>query len=314
MRTNEKTPKTEQTLTIEKITPAIAERYLATMKNNRSVVANLVDRYTAEMSAGQWKVTGESIKFNTRGELIDGQHRLLACIRSGITIEVDVRRGILPEAFMNIDTGGRRTPGHLLQVAGFNYTNNIASTIRQACSLLEIDAKEVAPSSLGKKRIAPCLLLEWAEEHQEELTVAIRATSGRDARVVCAPPGLFAALYFLFAQHNPQGTKEFFEALIQGIGFETDSNDPVYMLRKSILALKASKAKRGHHYLAAIVIKAWNAFQNRESIYQLKYVEGSEEWPEINRRTVRASADQAKPRRRSSLREARQAFEARQQG
>lgn len=294
----------------EKITPAVAEKYLATMTRNRKLRGRLVERYADAMRANLWKLTGEPIKFNTKGELIDGQHRLSAVILSGKTIECDVRRQLHPSVFMDLDTGGVRSPGDLLQVAGFNYTSHVASAIRQANSILEVESGVIKATSMGKKRVPPSILLEWAEEHQDELTEAIKMTITTDARVVCGPPSLFAALFFLFAQYNRKAAREFFGILIDGIGFEHDTHDPVYMLRKQLLAFKGNKnIKRPSYYKAALVIKAWNAFQMRDTIQQLKYSDG-EAWPEISRRRGRVSEDVAKKNRGKQARRRRQLKEA----
>jgi len=280
------------------------------MKHNRKLRRRLWERYADAMRANQWKLTGEPIKFNTKGELIDGQHRLTAIVESGKTIECDVRRNLHPEVFMALDTGGIRSPGDLLQIAGFNYTTNIASAIRQASSILEVESGITKPQSMGKKKIAPAVLLEWAEEHQEELLEAVRETMSKDAKVVCSPPSLHAALYFLFAQYNRKATREFYTALTTGLGFEHDAHDPIYMLRKQLLAFQGNKnIKRPSYYKAALVIKAWNAYQNRDTIQQLKYSEG-EAWPEISRRRGRVSEDVAKNTRGKQARRRRQLTEA----
>jgi len=294
----------------EKITPKMAQKYLDTQTRNRKVRRRTVERYADAMLAGQWKLTGEPIKFNTKGELIDGQHRLTAVTECGKTIEFDVRRQLHPSVFMELDTGAVRSPGDLLTVAGYDYTANVASAIRQASSILEVESGVIKPSSMGKKRVAPSILLEWCEEHQDELKEAIKACISKDAKVVCGPPSLFSALYFLFAQYNRKAAREFFTTLIEGIGFEHDNHDPVYMLRKQLLAFRSNKnVRRAAYYKAALVIKAWNAFQNRDTIQQLKYSDG-EAWPEISRRRGRVSEDVAKKTRGKQASRRRQLKEA----
>ncbi len=43
--------------------------------------------YANAMKSGEWKYNGESIKVCTDGSLLDGQHRLEACIESGVTFD-----------------------------------------------------------------------------------------------------------------------------------------------------------------------------------------------------------------------------------
>jgi len=289
---------------VELIGPELAQKYLDKCVRNRRVRKKLVERFAAAMKANHWKLTGESIKFNTKGELIDGQHRLRAIVESGKSIEIVVHRNVPDEAFMELDTGGMRSPGDLLKVAGYDYTHGVASAIRNVLSIYEIEAETVTPSSLAKKRVEPETLLEWAQTHGEALTDAVRLTMTREMKAICGPPALFAALYFIFSQANHKAAEEFFTILVEGLGFEHGRQDPVYQLRKNLLLIKDQKHKRRpNFYKAAITIKAWNAYQDRETIATLRYAE-SEGWPEINRRRSRLAERQAKKRRRRRSREA----------
>lgn len=291
----------------EMITPKIAERYLEALpEGQRRLRKAVVDRYAAAMKAGRWKLTGEAIKFDTHGNLIDGQHRLRAAVQSGATIKCEVQRNVPDDAFMELDTGATRSPGDLLKIAGYKYTNSVAAIIRHLTSIYEIEAGKYAPSSMAKRKCPPETLLEYAEAHGEALVEASKATLNKDAKQVCSPPALFGALYFVFAEYNRKGAKLFFQLLIHGMdeegnGFEHGRRDPVYQLRRFLLDLKTSKHKRRpNFYKAAMVIKAWNAFQERESVGTLRYSE-NEGWPEINRRRsrIRESVAKARDKKRS---------------
>jgi hypothetical protein len=291
------------TAKVETIGPAKAQKYLDLMGRNRKKRGRLKQRYIDAMKAGQWKLTGEAIQFNTKGELINGQHRLEAVIESGKSIEILVCRGVPDEAFMELDTGGTRTPGDLLTVAGYDYTNGVASCIRHVTSLYEIEGEQLRPSSFARKRVDPSTLLEYAEDHSVALVDAVKKTMSKHARTVCGPPAMFAALYFVFAEHNKKAADEFFDALIDGIGFEHGKADPVYQLHRLLLQFKQEKhRRRPNFYKAAITIKAWNAFQNRDTIASLRFSE-NEGWPEINRRKTRMPESVAKTRDKKRARE-----------
>ena len=57
-------------------------------------MAKTVNEYIAQMRKGLWVLNGETVCFDANGALMDGHHRLLAIIESGITIEVLVVRGV----------------------------------------------------------------------------------------------------------------------------------------------------------------------------------------------------------------------------
>jgi hypothetical protein len=289
------------TARVETIGPKKAKKYLDTMGRNRRKRGRLKERYKEAMAGGQWKLTGESIKFNTKGELIDGQHRLEAVIETGKEIQILVCRNVPDEAFMELDTGGVRTPGDLLTVAGYDYTSGVASAIRNLTSIYEIEAGKIKGGSLGRRRVDPETLLEYAEEHSDDLVAAVKKTMSTEAKVVCGPPSLFAALYFIFAEHNKKAADEFFDSLIDGTNLQ--KHRPVYELRRLLLQFAADKhKKRPAFYKAAITIKAWNAFQNRMEVRSLRYSE-NEEWPEIERRKSRVTPEVAKKRAKKAARD-----------
>lgn len=293
------------TAKVERIGPKKAREYLDLMPRNRRQRGRVKDRYIKAMTKGQWKLTGEAIKFNTRGELIDGQHRLEAIIAANKEVEILVCRNIPPEAFMELDTGAARSPGDLLTVAGYDYTNGVASAIRFITSIYKVEAGTVSPSSLARDRVDPETLLEYAEAYSESLVDAVRKTMTKQARTVCSPPAMFAALYYIFAEHNKKGADQFFDTLIDGLGYEQGRHDPIYQLRRMLEQFKASKhQRRPNFYKAAITIKAWNAFQNRSTISSLRFSE-NEGWPEINRRKTRVTESVAAKRRQKRERAAK---------
>lgn len=95
----------------ELITPETAERMLRRNYLNRRVNARAVDRYAARMKAGQWRESNDAICFDNRGNLINGQHRLMAVVKSGVSIRCDVKTGLDPECVYTIDTARTRSTG-----------------------------------------------------------------------------------------------------------------------------------------------------------------------------------------------------------
>ncbi len=93
------------------VTPAEAKRWLSTnIENNRIVRESKVDLYISDMRGGRWRNTGETIKFNPDGRLIDGQHRLQALVESGVAgVTMSIAFNVPDNALEVIDTGaGRR--------------------------------------------------------------------------------------------------------------------------------------------------------------------------------------------------------------
>lgn len=86
-------------LTIEEIDPAQAATMLLHNTRNRPMKPATVNTYAKVMSSGDWTFTGESISFDLRGRLVNGQHRLSAVVKSGVPITVVVVRGVPDSAW-----------------------------------------------------------------------------------------------------------------------------------------------------------------------------------------------------------------------
>ena len=127
------------TWNVERVTPAVAGRYLELTVGNRPARKSRVARYAADIANGDWRMTGEPIKFDSRGRLIDGHHRLNAVIAAGVPADFLVARGIDDDANVFIDTGLSRTLGDALHFDGQPTKNasNIAAAARCVYCLKE---------------------------------------------------------------------------------------------------------------------------------------------------------------------------------
>lgn len=80
------------------ITPQVAQMMLEHNTHNRNLTESRAQAYARDMASGNWRYTGEGIKFGPDGTLLDGQTRLRAIVLSGVTITMPVWRGIDPDA------------------------------------------------------------------------------------------------------------------------------------------------------------------------------------------------------------------------
>lgn len=69
-------------MTITIVTPDIAKQWLKQNTNNRKIKEAVVDAYAKDMLNGKWTINNDSITFDKNGILTNGQHRLMAVIKS----------------------------------------------------------------------------------------------------------------------------------------------------------------------------------------------------------------------------------------
>jgi len=94
---------------IETVTPEMAASYLANNEGNRNVRTMRVKELSGIIQRGEWMVTHQGIAFSRDGRLLDGQHRLLACIDANMPIKIMVTRNVDPQAFSVLDLHGKRS-------------------------------------------------------------------------------------------------------------------------------------------------------------------------------------------------------------
>lgn len=92
------------------IGPLLATSLLLKNTINRAISKVAVDQYARDMEAGNWKLTHQGILIGKDGVIIDGQHRLLAIVKSNTTQKMLVT---IDESFETpldapIDTGNKR--------------------------------------------------------------------------------------------------------------------------------------------------------------------------------------------------------------
>jgi hypothetical protein len=92
----------------EMITPPQARIWLdaAEGRNKRKLDVHHRDFLAGQMTAGEWREdAADPVRFNGDGLLVDGQHRISAILKSGVSLRMLVVRGLSSEAVEVIDCG-----------------------------------------------------------------------------------------------------------------------------------------------------------------------------------------------------------------
>lgn len=95
------------------------------------------------VAARAWLFTHQGIAFDTRGRMTDGQHRLTAQARSGVTLDWVVTTGLAPEAFDRTDIGDVRSAADLLSRRVPNLRNKSLCAASARAALLGLDGHTV---------------------------------------------------------------------------------------------------------------------------------------------------------------------------
>lgn len=215
------------------ITPKIAEAMLGYNTNNRSLRRHRVSALATEMTRKQWLATGEAIKFDVKGNLIDGQHRLEGCIAASATLKQQLVVTGLPEkSFAVIDTGMKRTPKDTLAVAGIANGSAIAPVAR----LLSIVMAGLDPYDVNSMKLVTRQdILKFAQENMVELDWANRLSRPTYASAKLGNQTALIALAMnaLGKGHDRAKIEEFFSLL--ATGEKLSATSPILSLRSWLI-------------------------------------------------------------------------------
>lgn len=119
--------KQKNKIEVVRMTPDLARAILKNNINNRNVKRERVNLYASDMEKGRWQLNGESIVIDANGNLKDGQHRLMAVIKSQCTVPMVVVTGV--DADCNIyDRGSGRSVKDIMTISmedKFKQSNHI---------------------------------------------------------------------------------------------------------------------------------------------------------------------------------------------
>lgn len=255
------------------ITPRIAEQMLEGNKSNRPLLMKHVMFLAKQMRNGDWKHNGESIKFNGT-TLLDGQHRLMACIKADAPFTTLVVRGIDSDVFDTIDTGKMRSAADALAMSGFGNTRMIAGAVRAIYSIRH--SKVDAHARLMTN--AEVLLFAQSNPRIADSAVYVNQHKKAKAMLAASPA---CALHFEFSIRNKAKCEEFFDGLESGVNL--DPSSPIYMLREKLLANQMNKAKFSQSTVMAYSIKSFNALCIGAPMKRLSWHVGKgEQFPQLD--------------------------------
>jgi hypothetical protein len=170
----------------ERITPELAKLYLEkNFADQRKVIQADVDKYAHAMTNGLWRENGNPLKFDEAGFLVDGQHRLLAIIQSGVAVEMYVMYGVSVEAVPTIDTGRHRSGRDAIVIAGLpaDYADAVSALVRRIILFKEGSRRVLSGKhrsgrqSAGnrERKIGELEIVEFYKQHPNLLSYAERA-------------------------------------------------------------------------------------------------------------------------------------------
>lgn len=259
------------------VTPEIALAWLGYVDNPRPIDQPTLAVYARDMRNGHWIENDESIKWSDEEpipKMIDGEHRLRACVLAGVPFTTRVAVGVPREAARTFDLGRRRSLGSILAInMGERYANHLAS-----CATILWRWRQ-SPATVIDTRLRPSLhdVIDTIEANpglrtSVELIHGSFAKSARLARSATVPVLIH---HEGTLSQGPDKATAFIEQIHRGSGIRP--GDPAYALREKLIKLKGERNVRfSQHEMLAYWIPAWNAFAFGKEMRRLHPLDWSE--------------------------------------
>ncbi|MCQ4159931.1 hypothetical protein NON00_08310 [Roseomonas sp. GC11] len=242
-------------LTIETITPEMAEAYLTHNTRNRKIVAAHVDAIARDIRAGNWMMNAQPICFSRSGRLLNGQHRLSAVLLAGEAIEVPVMRGLPEEAYATYDIHAKKGPQLGAAFESFGDKPLIAA----AAVLLW--KRELKPPGTRNAKPTPAEVMRIVEQHPRLLEMR---TFGRKM-IEFGRGSVLAYAAYCIERDDPELGRIFLER------FETGADLPrghlILELRKRMQILRRERTSQDEQLRE--LLSAWKRFQDKPDLERL---------------------------------------------
>ena len=239
---------------VETIERETAVRYLEQNGGNRTMSQSHVADLMARQRRGEWKTNGDSIRFDTDGQLRDGQHRLEMVARTGAPIEVVVVRDIDPAAFITMDVGRKRSFADVLSINEEENFRPLAAAVSWTWRYL---TNQMLKDGTHEQRLA---ILDSHPEIRDSVKTYLSIDQPTGASGFATT---HVALHYLFSRVDGPAANDFFERFITGLRLE-NKNDPVSRLRGQVVSFAKARQRPSPVQVFMLVTHAWNRLRRGE--------------------------------------------------
>lgn len=269
------------------ISPEVAVEMLGSNTANRRRKDIKIDRYARDMMNGSWRLTGQSVQFSRSGRLLDGQNRLMACIKAGVPFQTFVSVGLDDDAMISIDKGTPRSFADDLTILGYSNANRLAAAVSAIYRYMLTD--DVAALSAQTQRVSMSSDegFEVLKEHPG-IEQTMNELSRRDRLSKVAPMSVMDSFAYIVGRVHHDDMVYFFDRIGNPVGLKEGS--PILAL---ISACESDSIKRkrigvrgglNSQYKVALLTKAWNAYMEGRPVSKLSYRAGGarpEDFPQL---------------------------------
>lgn len=242
-------PHEEHGVALVTLTPALAQRLLAGMHKNRPSKPRNKAKVVAALVGEYFRPNGETIILSATLDILDGEHRLKACVESKKSLTSLVTWGWPNDCFDTIDTGTKRSGGDMFSADGELNATLLSAAVRYDWRIIHKDM--LSGNQIPEPRMRTHL----------QANEGLRTSMSWSAKVShLIPKGMAVALHYRFSQKDAPLAKQFFVDLSKGENINSQEHT-AWHLRDLLLLRHTARLQLStsvQAQTAANVIKAWN--------------------------------------------------------
>ena len=253
-RQNSKCLEQKMQIEIATITPDQAKAMLARNHKNRPLNPHHVTRMSIDMQKGNWIVNGDAIRLSDVGDLMDGQHRLNACVSSGVPFQTVLVRGLDGDAARTIDGGRKRTVADKFNMDGVKNAKAMATALR-LLGKVAAQSKSYQPSD---------------QEFYELLDIhpGLADSVSRYKNVPFRLSSIISALHYIAATTTDQDVADAFAETVRS-GIPTRENDPAHTFREWVIRNATGQSLLSFESILVAACRAWSCYRDDKGLSRI---------------------------------------------
>jgi len=264
------------------ITPDIARRWLEStdMTKQRRVNWPHVAYLAEEMRSGNWELNGQAIQIDVEDDVVNGIHRLNACIESGVSFRSLVVFDVSTDAIKTIDEGSKpRTLSDFLEIEyNCKYSTETAAAMQ---FIYQWDMGRKGRAAVGgpennqngkahNGKMSPSAAQNFLEENPGFFQFIEDALSVHRAGDKLVTGRIFCGMLWIIGRENPVKAESFFAKLSTGTNIQPKS--PMAYLRKKLTENAMSdRPLFSPAETVAFIVKAFNYYvEGVENVHSMR--------------------------------------------
>lgn len=265
----------EGRVTTTDIDPEFAALLLESRPDQQRLIRQpRVDEYARAMTEKRWRTCFDPIRLNTKDQVIDGQHRLMAIVQSGVTMKnVLIATLYQKDAIKSLDQGISRSLRDQLMAEGHDPMDPaiLAGIVAEKANWTSVS---------GRYSREERMALYDACQYTRDL-IALRAATKFKKDTWNAGP-VSAAIYCM--RKNRDAANEFFRSIFNGTSLVYGS---IVEPSRSVFTYLVNREHRGRGGMKPVreaafkCVRAYNIWRSGEPVTYLRYAENMV-FPEVH--------------------------------